>query len=142
MNAIAHIHIETPWLAEERFVAGGTAAVAVASELFLGIRLRFHNHAPEPLAIGLPFHQQAADELGSDLLGRAAEEGLGEGWKLLGGRDGYGSGLGGDGWRLLGGQGIMRSAHKADPGRRKRMLERHKTRKQPLERAMNHETAV
>ena len=46
VNAIAHIHIETPWLPEERFVAGGAAAVAVAGGLLLGIRLRFHNHTP------------------------------------------------------------------------------------------------
>ena len=34
-------------------------------------------------------HQQAADQIGGDLLGGAAEEGLGE---VLGGRGGYGSG--------------------------------------------------
>jgi len=45
----------------------------------------------------LAFHQQAADELGCNLLGGASEEGLGE---VLGGRGGYGSGLG-DGRRLL-----------------------------------------
>ena len=39
-------------------------------------------------------HQQAADQIGGDLLGGAAEEGLGE---VLGKRGGYGSGLGGDG---------------------------------------------
>jgi len=38
---------------------------------------------------------------GSDLLGGAGEEGLGEGFKVLGGLGGYGNGLG-DGWRLLG----------------------------------------
>ena len=42
-------------------------------------------------AIHLLLHQQAADEVGSDQLGGAAEEGLGEG---LGERGGYGSGLG------------------------------------------------
>jgi hypothetical protein len=50
----------------------------------------FHNHAPEQLAIRLAFHQQAADELGGDLLGGAAEEGLGQ---VLGGIGGYGSGF-------------------------------------------------
>jgi hypothetical protein len=69
----------------------------VAGRLILRIRLRFHNHAPQQLAIGLAFHQQAADEPRGDLLGWAGEETMGEGWKLLGGRDGYGSGLGG-GW--------------------------------------------
>jgi len=38
--------------------AGSAAAVAVAGGLLLGIRLRFHNHAPQQLAIGLAFHQQ------------------------------------------------------------------------------------
>jgi len=62
----------------------------VAGGLLLGIRLRFHNHTPQQLAIRLPFHQQAADELGCNLLGGAGEEGLGE---VLGGRGGYGGGL-------------------------------------------------
>ena len=35
-------------------------------------------------------HKQAADELGGNLLGGAAKEGVGE---VLGGRGGYGSGL-------------------------------------------------
>jgi hypothetical protein len=35
-------------------------------------------------------HQQAADQLGGNLLGRAGEEGLGE---VLGGRGGYGCGF-------------------------------------------------
>jgi len=59
-------------------VAGGAAAVAVAGRLLLGIRLRFHNHAPQQLAIGLAFHQQAADQLGGDDLSGAGVEGLGE----------------------------------------------------------------
>ena len=62
----------------------------MASGGVLGIRLGFHHHPPEQLAIGLAFHQQAADEVGGDLLGGAAEEGLGEG---LGKRGGYGSGF-------------------------------------------------
>jgi hypothetical protein len=40
----------------------------------------------------MPFHQQAADQLGGNQLGRAGEEGLGQGWEVLGGRGGYGSG--------------------------------------------------
>jgi len=91
VNAIAHIHIETPRLTKQGFVAGGAAAVAVAGGLLLGIRLRFHHHAPQQLAIFLALHQQAADELGGNLLGGAGEEVLGE---ALGGRGGYGSGLG------------------------------------------------
>ena len=90
VNAIAHIHIPTPRLPEEGFVAGGAAAVAVAGRFLLGIRLRFHNHAPQQLAIRLALHQQATDEFGGNLLGGAAEEGLGE---VLGGRGGYGSGF-------------------------------------------------
>jgi len=72
----------------------------VAGGVVLGIRLRFHNHAPEQLTRGLALHQQAADELGGNLLGGAGEECLGEGWEVLGGRGGYGSGLGGGtrGW--------------------------------------------
>ena len=62
------------------------------SGLLLGIRLRFHKYAPQQLAIGLAFHQQAADELGGDHLGGAGEEGLG---KVLGEVGDYGSGLGG-----------------------------------------------
>jgi len=38
----------------------------------------------------LALHQQAADELGGNLLGGAGEEGLGERWE---GPGGYGSGL-------------------------------------------------
>jgi len=63
----------------------------VAGGLLLGIRLRFHKYAPQQLATFLAFHQQAADELGCNLLGGAGEEGWGE---VLGGRGGYGSGLG------------------------------------------------
>ena len=96
VNAIAHIHIKPPWLAKERFIAGGAAAVAVASGLGLAIRLRFHNHAPQQLAIGLAFHQKASDELGCDDLSGAGEEALGESWEVLGGRGGYGGGLGGE----------------------------------------------
>ena len=46
------------------------------------------------LAIGLAFHEQAADKLGGEHLGGAGEEGLEE---VLGGRGGYGSGMGGSG---------------------------------------------
>jgi len=106
MNAVAHIHIKPPRLTKQGFVARGAAAVAVAGGLLLGIRLCFHNHAPQQLTCGLAFHQQAADELGGDDLSGAGEEGLGEGWEVLGERGGYGSGLG-DGaflhWRKVGG---------------------------------------
>ena len=90
MDAIAHIDIKTPWLTKKRFVAGRAAAEAVAGGLALAIRLRFHNHAPQQLAIGLAFHQKAADEVRGNLLGGAAEEGLGEDWEVV---DGLRSGL-------------------------------------------------
>ena len=38
----------------------------------------FHNHAPEQLTRGLPFDQQAANEVGGNLLGGAGKEGLGK----------------------------------------------------------------
>jgi len=37
------------WLRKKCFLAGGAAAVAVAGGLLLGIRLRFHHHAPQQL---------------------------------------------------------------------------------------------
>ena len=91
VNAIAHIHVKPPRLTKERFVAGGAAAVPVTGGVVLGIRLRFHNHAPQQRTRGLAFDQQAADELGGNQLGGAAEEGVREG---LGKGGGYGSGLG------------------------------------------------
>ena len=48
--AIAHIHTKPPSLPDQRFVAGTAAAVAVAGRVFFGIRLRYHNHAPQQLA--------------------------------------------------------------------------------------------
>jgi len=44
---------------------------------------------PPLLAIHSAFHQQAADELGRNLLGGAGEEGVGEALELLGGCGGY-----------------------------------------------------
>jgi len=86
MNAIAHIHVKASRLTKQGFVAGGAAAVAVAGGLLLGIRLRFHNHAPQQLAIRLALHQQAADELGGNELGGADKEELREMvWGRLGG---------------------------------------------------------
>ncbi len=79
VDAIAHIDVETPWLAKQGFVAGAAAPMPVAGGLGLAIRVRFHNRAPEQLAIGLAFHQQAANQLGGNLLGGASKEGLGEG---------------------------------------------------------------
>jgi hypothetical protein len=98
VNAVAHIHIKPPRLTKQGFVAGGAAAVTVAGRVVLRIRLRFHNHAPQQLASGLAFHQQAADQLGGNDFGAAGEEGLGE---ALGEVGGYGSGLG-DGTGICG----------------------------------------
>jgi hypothetical protein len=92
VNAIAHIDVKPPRLTEERFIARDTAAEAVASGVVLAIRLRFHKYAPQQRARWLPFHQQAANQLGGNLLGGAGEEGLGEEWEVLGGRGGFGSG--------------------------------------------------
>ena len=89
VDAVAHINIEKPWLTKQGFVAGAAVPMPVAGRLVFGIRLRFHNYAPQQLAIGLAPHQQAADEVGCNLLGGAGEEGLGESWEL---RYGYGSG--------------------------------------------------
>jgi len=93
VNAIAHIDIKPPWLAKQGFVAGAAAAIPVAGGLALAIRLRLHNHAPQLLAIGLAFHQQTADEVGCHVFCVAGEESLGEGWEVLEGGGGYGSGL-------------------------------------------------
>ena len=56
VDAIAHIHIKTPRLTKERFVAGGAAAIAVAGGVVLGIRLGFHHHTPKQPSIRLAFH--------------------------------------------------------------------------------------
>ena len=88
VDAIAHIHIKPSRLPKQGFVAGAAAAIPVAGGVVLGIRLRFHNHPPKQLATCLALHQQAADQLGGNLLGRATEERPGQGWGVLDGRDG------------------------------------------------------
>ena len=110
---MAHIHIEAPWLTKERFVAGGAAAIAMAGGVVLGIRLRFHNRAPQEVAIGLAFHQKATDEVGSNLFGGAGEHGVSAGLATGGG---YGRGWGGDGWRLLGAGWNMQRTHRTSHG--------------------------
>ena len=92
VNAVAHIHIETPRLTKQGFVAGGAAAVAMAGGVVLRIRLGFHHHTPQQAAVCLAFHKQAANQLRCNHLCWAAEEGVREG---LGGRGGYGGGFGG-----------------------------------------------
>ena len=46
----------------------------MASRLILGIRLCFHNHAPEQAAVLLAFHQPAAHQVWSNDLRWSAEE--------------------------------------------------------------------
>jgi len=70
----------------------------VTRGLVLPIRLRFHNHAPQQLAIRLALHHQAADELGGDHLGGAGREGVGE---VLGEGGGYGIAFEIDGTELM-----------------------------------------
>jgi len=83
VNAIADIDVKAPRLTKQRFVAGSAAAIPVAGGLLLGIRLPFHNHAPQQLAIRLAFHQEAANQLRGDLLSGAGEEGLVESAPVL-----------------------------------------------------------
>ena len=59
----------------------------------MSLRLRFNNHAPQQLAVGMAFQQQASDELGRNLLSGAGEKGMVESWEMLGGRGGYWSGF-------------------------------------------------
>jgi len=73
-------------------VARGAIAMPVTGGFALAIRLRFHHHAPQQLASGMAFHQQAADELGGNLIGGAAEDFSREGREVLDGRGGYGGG--------------------------------------------------
>ena len=87
---ITHDYIKPPRLTKQGFVSGGAAAVAACGGVVLRIGLRFHNHAPQKLTWALALHQQAADQLGSNLLGGAGKEGVGE---VLGGRGGYGGGF-------------------------------------------------
>ena len=62
--------------------------------IVLGIRLCFHNHAPQQTSVRLAFHQPAANQLRGNDLRWTAEEGVGQGWEILGdGRGGCGSGL-------------------------------------------------
>ena len=88
VNAIAQIHLETPRLTKQGFVAEAAATMPVAGGIAVAIRLRFHDHAPQQLAIGLPLYQQAADELSCDDLSGAGEEGWEEGWEVLDGGGG------------------------------------------------------
>ena len=77
VNAVAQIDVKVPWLTKECFVDRGAAVVAACGGLVLGIRLRFHNHAPQRLATFVALHQQAGGELAGYDFCRAAEEGLG-----------------------------------------------------------------
>ena len=72
VNAVAHIDVKTPCLTKELFFAQGTAVVAVAGGVVLGIRLGFQHHTPKQAAVLLAFQQQATDAVGADQLGSAA----------------------------------------------------------------------
>jgi len=52
VNAIADIYVKASRLPKQRFIAGGAAAIPVASGLLLGISLRFHHHITQKLTIG------------------------------------------------------------------------------------------
>ena len=66
----------------------------MTSGIVLGIGLCFHNHAPQQTSIRLAFHQPAANQLRGNDLRWTAEEGVGQGWEILGNElGGYGSGL-------------------------------------------------
>ena len=57
--------------------------------IVLGIRLRFHDHAPQQTSVRLAFHQPAANQLRGNDLRWTAEEGLGQGCEIVG--DGVGA---------------------------------------------------
>ena len=81
-------------LAKENFIIRRVAAAILAGEAILGIRLGFHDHAREEDSIGLVFQQPAAHQARSDDFGRTAEEGVGQGWEIIGdGLGSHGSGL-------------------------------------------------
>ena len=74
VDAVTDIYIETPRRTKKRFVLGRPPPVTVTGGVVLGIRLRFHNHAPKQVAVVLAFHQPATDEVGTHDLGGAGEE--------------------------------------------------------------------
>ena len=55
----------------------------MTSGVVLGIRLRFHNHAPQQGAVVLAFDEAAPHQIRTHDLGGAAEERLGQGWEIL-----------------------------------------------------------
>ena len=66
----------------------------MTSGIVLGICLCFHDHAPKQAAIGLAFHQPAANQLRGNDLRWTAEEGVGQGREERGDElGGYGSGF-------------------------------------------------
>ena len=66
----------------------------MTSGIVLGISLGFNDHAPQQAAIVLAFHQPAAHQIGGNDLSWTAEEGVRQGWEVLGDAlGGYGSGM-------------------------------------------------
>jgi hypothetical protein len=72
-----YVDIELAGFAKECFVLKGAAPMAVAGGLRLGIHLRFHDQAPEQLAVGLAFQKAAADQLQRHHLGGPGKKRLG-----------------------------------------------------------------
>jgi len=58
-------------------------AITVAGGLLLGIRLRFHHHTPQQLAICLALHQKAADEFGATCSAGRAKKLWGRCWESV-----------------------------------------------------------
>ena len=95
VDAVTDINVETTRRTKQRFVLGRPPSITVTSGVVLGIRLRFHNHAPKQVAVVLAFHQPATDEVGTHDLGGAGEERFGESREILiDGRESYERGLG------------------------------------------------
>ena len=84
VDAVTDIDIKAPWRTKQRFVLGRPPPVTVTSGVVLGIRLRFHHHTQKQAAVCLAFDQPAADQVRSYDFCWTAEEGVGQGWEVLG----------------------------------------------------------
>lgn len=73
VNALAHIHIETAWLIEERFLSRVAAAATLTGGGVLGIHLVFHSRARQQRSVEYAFDQQAANEVKGNQLGEAGK---------------------------------------------------------------------
>lgn len=75
MDAMTDVNVEAPGRAEQRFVGGGAAPVAMAGGLALAVGLGFHHQAPEEATILTALPQHAAHQVGAHPIGRAREKG-------------------------------------------------------------------